>query len=158
MTRLSKLALGIMASSATALMSTAAFAGTCPADKVMADAQKPGATMPKGVDDKVIGSIDLAKEGPKLKEHKLRLRRLVVQPGGVVPWHSHGDRPAIIYIVSGTIVEYRSTCAVPIVHKAGEVAEEIHTISHWWKNTSNKPAVLLSADILHDHDNDKHAM
>ena len=23
-----------------------------------------------------------------------RLRRLVVQPGGVVPWHSHGNRPA----------------------------------------------------------------
>ena len=100
----------------------------------MTDAQKPGATMPKGVDDKVIGSIDLAKEGPALKDHKLRLRRLVIQPGGVVPWHSHAERPAIIYIVSGTIVEYRSTCAVPIVHKAGEVAEEMHTTSHWWKN------------------------
>lgn len=158
MTKARKLALGLMASGVTALTSTAAFAGTCPADKVMANAQRPGATMPRGVADKVIGSIDLAKEGPMLKEHKLRLRRLVVQPGGVVPWHSHGERPAIIYIVSGSIVEYRSTCAVPIVHKAGEVAEEIHTTSHWWKNLSRKPAVLLSADIMHDHDSDKHAM
>ncbi len=158
MTKMSKLALGFVASGVTALMSTAAFAGSCPDDKVMTDAQKPGATMPRGVDDKVIGSIDLAKEGPKLKEHKLRLRRLVVQPGGVVPWHSHGERPAIIYIVSGEIVEYRSTCAVPIVHKAGEVAEEIHTTSHWWKNHSRRPAVLLSADILHDQAEDKHVM
>lgn len=158
MTKISRLVLGLVTSGATVLLSTAAFAGTCPADKVMADAQKPGATMPKGVDDKVIGSIDLAKEGPKLKDHKLRLRRLVIQPGGVVPWHSHGDRPAIIYIVSGTIVEYRSTCAVPIVHKAGEVAEEIHTTSHWWKNHSKRPVVLLSADILHDHSHDKRTM
>jgi quercetin dioxygenase-like cupin family protein len=67
-----------------------------------------------------------------------------------VPWHSHAERPAIIYIVSGTIVEYASTCAVPIVHRAGDVARETHATSHWWKNTSNRPAVLLSADILHD--------
>jgi quercetin dioxygenase-like cupin family protein len=78
------------------------------------------------------------------------LRQLVVQPGGVVAWHSHEERPAIIYIVSGSIVEYASTCAVPIVHNAGDVARETHTTKHWWTNTSNKPAVLLSADILHD--------
>ena len=39
-----------------------------------------------------------------------------------MPWHSHGDRPAIIYIAEGEIVEYASNCAVPIVHKAGEIA------------------------------------
>jgi hypothetical protein len=36
------------------------------------------------------------------------------------------------------------------VHKAGDVAREIHTTSHWWKNTGDKTVVLLSADILHD--------
>ena len=44
----------------------------------------------------------------------LRLRRLVVQPGGIVPFHSHAGRPALIITVSGDITEYRSTCAVPI--------------------------------------------
>src|SRR5262245_1516641 len=121
MTKLNKLALGLLAGGMATLLSTAAIAGTCPADKVMTDAQQPGATKPVGVDDRVIASIDLAKEAPGLREHKFRMRRLVIQPGGVVPWHSHGERPAIIYIVSGTIVEYRSTCAVAIVHKAGEV-------------------------------------
>jgi quercetin dioxygenase-like cupin family protein len=138
-------------------MTTAAQAGSCPADKVMTDAQKPGATAPVGVEDKVIGSIPLAGEAPRLADHKLRLRRLVIKPGGVVPWHSHGERPAIIYIVSGTIVEYRSTCAVPIVHRAGEATEEIHTTSHWWKNTTSRPVVLLSADILHEK-GDPHTM
>jgi quercetin dioxygenase-like cupin family protein len=41
-----------------------------------------------------------------------------------VPWHSHEDRPALIYVVSGTIFEYASNCAVPIEHKTGEVSVE----------------------------------
>lgn len=127
-----------------------AFAGSCPANKFTTDGQKPGPSAHKGVTDTIIASTDLAQEGPKLKDHKFRMRRLVIQPGGVVAWHSHEERPAIIYIVSGTVTEYASTCAVPIVHKAGDVARETHTTKHWWKNTSNKRAVLLSADILHD--------
>jgi quercetin dioxygenase-like cupin family protein len=129
-----------------------ALAGECPADKVVADGkgQPMSTAAAKGVTDTVIGSIDLANEAPRLADRKFRLRRLVIQPGGVVPWHSHGERPAIIYIVSGTIVEYRSNCAVPILHHGGQVAEETHTTSHWWKNTTRKPVVLLSADILHD--------
>lgn len=133
-----------------ALAPVAAIAGECPAGKSAQNSLATRATTPSGVTDNVIASIDLAQEQPRLRDHKFRLRRLVIQPGGVVPFHSHADRPAIIYIVSGTINEYSSECAVPIVHRAGEVARETHVTSHWWKNTSRKPAVLLSADILHD--------
>ena len=81
------------------------------------------ATSPaKGVTDTVIGSTDLAKEPVGIHDRLFRLRKLVVEPGGVVPWHSHGDRPALIYIISGEITEYSSTCAVPIVHRAGDTA------------------------------------
>ena len=52
----------------------------------------------------------------------MQFRKLVIEPGGVVPWHSHGDRPAIIYVVSGEIIEYASNCAVPIVHKPAKSA------------------------------------
>jgi mannose-6-phosphate isomerase-like protein (cupin superfamily) len=79
------------------------MAGECPADKVSAGLRTSGETMPKGVTDTVLASVDLAKEKVKLADHKLRTRKLVVQPGGVVPWHSHEDRPALIYIVSGSI-------------------------------------------------------
>ena len=144
---------------ALSLGATAAFAGACPADKVVASGkgQQAGATMPQGVTDDVIASTDLAKEPAKILGRQFRLRRLVVQPGGVVPWHSHGDRPAIIYIVSGEIVEYASTCAVPIVHKAGDSTPERSATSHWWKNLGNTPVVLLSADLLHDA-KDEHMM
>src|SRR6266511_1943370 len=72
----------------------------------------------KGVTDKVLSQIDLAGEKLALKGHLMRVRKLEVQPGGVVPWHSHEDRPALIYVASGEIYEYASNCAVPILHKA----------------------------------------
>jgi quercetin dioxygenase-like cupin family protein len=126
-----------------------AFAGECPADQVGIDVTKPGATANAGATDNVLAAIDLGEQATMLPDHMFRLRKLEIQPGGEVAWHSHGERPAIIYIVSGEMTEYRSTCAVPIVHKAGDVAPETKGTSHWWRNTGQETAVLLSADILH---------
>ncbi len=138
---------------ASALLAGTATAGQCPADKMKQDATKPVTTAAKGVTDTVLGMIDLGAEPGKLDGRNLRLRKLVVQRNGIVPWHSHADRPAIIYITEGEITEYASNCAVPIVHKAGDVARETAEVSHWWKNTGRGPAVLLSADVQHDlHD------
>jgi quercetin dioxygenase-like cupin family protein len=136
-----------------------ASAGECPANQVAADGQgqKMGATKPKDVTDIVQQRIDLVNEPVMLKDHALRLRRLVIKPGGIVPWHTHTDRPAIIYIISGTIIEYRSTCKTPIVHRAGESVTEVQGRSHWWKNTGKRTVVLLSADLFHDKD-DAHMM
>jgi quercetin dioxygenase-like cupin family protein len=111
-----------------------------------------------GVTDTVIATNDLAQQGIGINDRLFRLRRLVVQPGGVVPWHSHGDRPAIIYIISGQITEYASTCAVPIVHQAGEATAEMHATAHWWKNDSKQPVELLSADLFHKARSDDHMM
>lgn len=127
-----------------------AFAGECPAGQMRTDATKPSSAAAKAVTDKVLAQIDLADEKLALKGHMMRVRRLEVQPGGIVPWHSHADRPALIYIVSGDIYENASNCAVPILHKAGEVARETHATSHWWQNTGKVPVVLLSFDIQHD--------
>jgi quercetin dioxygenase-like cupin family protein len=137
--------LGLFASTSAAMP---AFAGECPTDQVTAGAMEPGATAPRGVTDDVLASIDLSPKGGDWKGNSLRFRKLVVQPGGVVPWHSHEARPANILIVEGSITEYRSTCKVPIEHKAGEVTAEFGGLAHWWKNNGSKPAVLYSADIL----------
>lgn len=124
-----------------------AFAGECPAGKTKEGAVPSGPTAPTGVTDTVIGSIDLG-DGYGVPGRAFRLRRLEIQPGGVVPYHSHGERPAHIYIVQGEVVEHRSNCDVPIVHKAGDEVAEKGAISHWWKNESKKKVVLVSADIL----------
>ena len=133
----------------SALASAAAFANGCPANQIGDNPLTDAQTKPVGVTDTVLEQIDLSKEMMKLADHKLRIRRLVIQPGGVVPLHDHGDRPALIYIVSGEINEYASDCKVAIVHKAGDTSRDAD-LKHWWKNTSKKPVVLISADILHD--------
>src|SRR5918912_3791943 len=135
---------------AGAILAAPASAGECPANKVSPGFRTSGETKPKGVTDTVLASVDLSKEKVNLADHQLRTRKLVIQPGGVVPWHSHEDRPALIYIVSGTIEEYASNCSVPIVHKAGEVSVEKLGVQHWWKNTGKAPAILLSSDVFHE--------
>jgi quercetin dioxygenase-like cupin family protein len=140
--------LGALAIAAAVCAPTFALAGSCPVDKMGIDVRKPDATAAKGVTDTVIASIDVAKEPSHIPGRLFRMRRLVVQPGGVVPWHSHGERPAIIYIVSGEVTEYASTCSVPIVHGPGDATPELHSTAHWWKNTGKVPVVILSADLL----------
>lgn len=124
----------------------AASADECPAGKTGTDVTKPGPMSPVGVTDNVISTIDL--KGYGSAGHQLRMRRLVIQPGGIVPWHSHAERPANILVVSGSITEYRSTCATPINHPEGDVTAESGNLAHWWKNNTNKPAILISADVL----------
>ena len=144
---------GLVLGATTAL--SAAIAGECPADKVKANAREPVNLAATGVTDTVLASIDLAKEPIKADGRQQRVRKLVIQPGGIVPWHSHDDRPALIYVIEGEINEYNSNCAVPIVHKAGDVARETRGTSHWWKNFGDQTVTLLSFDILHDQ-NDHH--
>jgi quercetin dioxygenase-like cupin family protein len=137
---------------ATAALSlaTAAQAGTCPADQMRADARTSGVTEPKAVTDTELAFVKLGDQIAGLDDRRLRLRRLVVKPGGVVPWHSHTDRPALIMTVRGNIVEYRSTCAVGILHRSGDVVEEVKGVSHYWKNTGDVDAILIAADIKND--------
>jgi quercetin dioxygenase-like cupin family protein len=144
--------IAILAIAAAALVGVASVsrAAECPADQMRADARTSGETMPKDVTDTELSSLPLAHQIMGLDGRRLRLRRLVIRPGGVVPWHSHADRPALIMTLSGTITEYRSTCAVGIEHPAGDVAREETGYSHWWKNNGREPAVLIAADIKND--------
>ena len=125
---------------------TPAFAGQCQAAGVNALANAP--TMPKDVTDTVLAAVDLGKE-INVDGRQLRTRRLVVQPGGIVPLHSHADRPALIITVSGSITEYRSDCSTPVDHQAGDISREADGISHYWVNNGSEPAVLLSSDVFH---------
>ena len=133
----------------------AAQAGECPADKRMANARQAVNLPGSGVTDTTLGAIDLGKEQAKITGRELRFRKMTIAPGGVVPWHSHDDRPALIYVAEGEIIEYASNCAGPIHHKAGEIRPETQGTSHWWKNLSDKPVVLFIGDVRHDP-NDKH--
>jgi quercetin dioxygenase-like cupin family protein len=145
-----RIALAGLVATGFALGAAPAVAGECPAGKRVADGQgqKPGPTAPKDVTDKIIAVTDLTREALGIKDRLFRARQLDIKPGGIVPWHSHGDRPAMIYVVSGEVTEYASTCAVPIVHRAGELAAERAPTSHWWQNTGSTTSVLISVDLF----------
>lgn len=106
-----------------------ALAGECPADKVKPNAQQMVDYKPVGVTDVTLGAI--------------------------VPWHSHDDRPALIFVQQGEIVEYASNCVDPIVHKAGDIRPEVFGTSHWWKNLGKETVVLYVGDVRRDP-NDHH--
>jgi len=150
---MSKTLLTAAAIVALGLIGTAAQAGECPADKVIAGSMAAnGHTENKGATDNVLGVNKLGDYFPELNSRVQRIRYLTVAPGGEVAWHEHSDRPALIYIVEGSITEYRSTCAVPIEHKAGEVAAELGPLAHWWRNNTDKPVALISTDLPRNPD------
>jgi len=127
-----------------------AIAGECPAGQMKPDVRQPVSLPAVGVTDTTLGAIDLGKEPAMIKDRELRFRKLTIEPGGVVPWHSHGNRPALIFIAQGEIMEYASNCAAPIVHKAGDLRRETSGTSHWWKNLGDTTVILYVADVLHD--------
>lgn len=133
-------------------LATAGFAqaGECPADKNASNTLTGAPTAPVGVVDTELASVDLSKENVKLDQRRLRMRHMTIAPGGVVPFHSHEDRPALIMVNSGEIFEYSSKCSVPILHKAGEISREFLGTKHWWKNTGATPVDLTIADIVND--------
>jgi quercetin dioxygenase-like cupin family protein len=132
-----------------ALMS-GAVAGECPADKIKANTREKVDDKAVGVSDVTLGAIDLGKQPAHIEGRELRFRKLTIEPGGIVPWHSHDDRPALIYVQQGQIVEYASNCEVPITHKAGDLRPEVFGTSHWWKNLGNETVILYVGDVRKD--------
>ena len=82
----------------------------------------------------------------------------MIKPGGDVPWHSHGDRPAMIYIVKGEITEYASNCAVPIVHKAGDVSPETQRHLALVEEHRQEDVVLVRRTSSREDKDDAHMM
>ena len=142
-------ALGAALALAAMLAAGSSFAGECPADKILKTPQKiENVTDDSKLKGEVVQTVDPS-GWRGMKGLMLRTRRLTILPGGFVPTHSHADRPAIIYIISGKIVEHSTTCAVPVVHKAGDSTAEFGPdLEHWWENKGKVPVVLTSSDIV----------
>ena len=147
-TRLS-LALACAITGSVALNATA-LAGECPVDRMKPNVREKVDVKPVGVSDVTLGSIDLSEQPAHIEGRELRFRKLTIEPGGIVPWHSHDDRPALIFVQQGEIVEYASNCEVPIVHKAGDLRPEVFGTSHWWKNLGKETVVLYVGDVRRD--------
>jgi len=133
-----------------------AFAAKCPPEHKKADVRPPpsdkiwdGAQLAtEGITDETIATVEIDKAPFNIKGRVLRTRTLQIEPGTVVPWHSHDDRPAIMYVIKGELTEYASNCAVPVTYKAGDYVAEGPGLSHWWQNLGNETTMLVSTDLL----------
>jgi quercetin dioxygenase-like cupin family protein len=131
-------------------IASSAVAGECPTGHMKSDVRPMVDTKPVGVSDVTLGSIDLGKQPAHIDGRELRFRKLTIEPGGIVPWHSHDDRPALIFVQQGEIAEYASNCDVPIMHKAGDLRPEVYGTSHWWKNLGKETVILYVGDVRKD--------
>jgi quercetin dioxygenase-like cupin family protein len=91
-------------------------------------------------------SIDLVSQVGSIQGRVLRVRVITVEPGGVIGLHSHKDRPAIAYIIQGTLTEHRD--GVVSMHHAGESWSVGSEVTHWEENQGSEPLVLIAADIF----------
>ena len=130
------------------LTAAPAQAGECPADKVLATPRTIEDAPDRGVERETLSMVAL-KGWRGVGDLFLRTRRLTVAKDGIVPTHYHDDRPSIVYIVTGSLIEHSTLCSVPILHRAGEWSPEFGPgHGHWWENKSGIEVVLLSSDVV----------
>jgi quercetin dioxygenase-like cupin family protein len=110
-------------------------------------ASKQAAPETKGVSVKLLGTVDLGPEIEGMAGRQLRMRMVTFEPGGVFgPLHDHVDRPGMVYILSGTITDFRN--GVVKEYGPGLGWPEDKETLHWLENRGTTPAVEISVDIV----------
>lgn len=113
----------------------------------LSDAQQAVPTENKGIKTDVLIQYELGKQGLNdYQDRSLRVRRTIIDPGGVIAVHSHRFRPAMIYVISGAITEHRKDGTAKEA-KAGDAIAETADVNHWVENLSDQPAVILTVDL-----------
>lgn len=116
----------------------------CPTERTQANARGEGFGPSSGVDSADVALTPLAHDPTRA----VRLRRITVQPGGVIAWHDHTAVQGYAVIVSGTMVELRNTCLDPLIYRAGDIAIEDVETAHSWRNEGEGPAVILVSHVV----------
>lgn len=117
---------------------------TCPPGRTQTNARTEGFGPTIGVTSADIALTALAHDPTRA----LRLRRIVVQPGGIIAWHDHAAIQGFAVIAAGEMVELRNTCHDPLTYRAGDVAMEDAGTAHSWRNESDAEAVVLVSHVV----------
>ena len=99
-----------------------------------------------GQSEEMLRSIDLTNELDSTKGRPLRMRKVTLQPGGVLGLHNHVDRPAVTYLLQGQMT-YHQQGKPDVVIRAGDGFAEGRATTHWGENTGTVPAVWIAVDI-----------
>jgi len=99
-----------------------------------------------GQSEQLLRSIDLTNELESAKGRPLRMRKITLQPGGVLGLHNHVDRPAITYLLQGQMT-YHQEGKPDVVANPGDGFAEGRATTHWAESTGKVPAVWIAVDI-----------
>jgi quercetin dioxygenase-like cupin family protein len=110
-----------------------------------AAAQQPP-TERKGVTGKALTAIDLGPEISGMEGRALRMRMTTVAPGGTIGLHDHKDRPSIVYVLQGTLIEYKDGGTKEL--NQGDVISQGKDHSHALENRGASPAIFIEAEVI----------
>ncbi len=110
-------------------------------------AQEKAPTETKGMQNEELGSLDLTSEMDSVQGSRFRLRRLTLQPGGVIGLHAHVDRPTAIYLMKGALTLHQVGMPDQVL-RAGEGLVEDKSMLHWGENAGTEPTEMIVADIV----------
>jgi quercetin dioxygenase-like cupin family protein len=100
---------------------------------------------PKGPVAKPLLNLDLAPEMDSVAGRALRMQLTTYDPGASNKPHSHKDRPEVVYMLSGKVIEHRGDVAKE--YGPGDTFTADHTTTHWMENKGTVPAVMLVTGI-----------
>ena len=128
------LATGVAASALIFGLGVAVGQGTAPTEN-------------KGVKVGAPTTLDLGQEVEGVEGRQLRMRTVTVEPGGVVGVHAHKGRPAVAYVVQGTLTEHREGGGDHVRNK-GDSWSEGKEVVHWGENKGSEQAVIVAVDVF----------
>lgn len=100
----------------------------------------------KGVSVSDRAALELGAQIPAMAGFQVRVRKVVVEPGGVVKQHDHSTRPGAYYVIRGDgVAEYRDGKKT-IVPKGTAVLEDA-SVDHWIINEGGE-AEFFVFDIV----------
>ena len=99
----------------------------------------------KGVSAQELRSLDLSEEIDSVMGRPLRLRKITLEPGGLIALHTHKDRPAVSYMLQGEVHYYQD--GKETVARPGDGIAEGRATTHWAANRGSVAAVWVACDI-----------
>jgi quercetin dioxygenase-like cupin family protein len=105
-------------------------------------AQTPQAKRP--IAKPLIG-LELAPEMDSVQGRSLCMQLTTYEPGVSNSEHSHKDRPEVVYVLSGKIIDHRGDVAKE--YGPGDTFTADRNTVHWMENKGSEPAVMLVTGI-----------
>lgn len=103
----------------------------------------------RGLSAEGLRFLDLSEEIESVKGRPLRMRKITLQPGGVIGLHTHKDRPTVSYFLQGEVL-YHQEGKPDVLVRAGQGFAEGKATTHWAENRGADPAVWIAVDIPKD--------